>query len=33
MRINKILVGKIEGKTPLGKVKHRYEDNIKMLSL
>jgi hypothetical protein len=28
-----ILVGNIKGKTPVGKVRHRYEDNTKKLSL
>jgi len=30
MCVCKILVGKPEGKTPLGRPKHRWEDNIKM---
>jgi hypothetical protein len=29
----KILFGKFEGKTPLGKVRHRYEDNIKVVKI
>ena len=28
--VHKILVGKPEGKRPLGKHRHRWEDNIKM---
>jgi hypothetical protein len=28
--IQEILVGKIEGKRPLGRRRRRYEDNIKM---
>ena len=27
---HKILVGKPQGKTPLGRLRHRWEDNIKM---
>jgi hypothetical protein len=26
----KILVGKLEGKIPLGRPRHRWEDNIRM---
>jgi hypothetical protein len=26
----RILVGKLEGKRPLGRFRHRWEDNIKM---
>jgi hypothetical protein len=26
----RVLVGKLEGKTPLGRPRHRWEDNIKM---
>ena len=28
--VHKVLLGKIEGKRPLGKPRHRWEDNIKM---
>ena len=28
--VHRILVGKPEGKRPLGKPRHRWEDNIKM---
>jgi hypothetical protein len=28
--IHRVLVGKPEGKRPLGKPRHRWEDNIKM---
>ena len=28
--MNKVLVGKPEGKRPLGKPRYRWEDNIKM---
>jgi hypothetical protein len=28
--VYKVLVGKPEGKRPLGRPKHRWEDNIKM---
>ena len=28
--VYRVLVGKPEGKRPLGKSKHRWEDNIKM---
>ena len=28
--IYRVLVGKPEGKTPLGRTRHRWEDNIKM---
>jgi len=28
--VHRILVGKPEGKTPLGRPRHRWEDNIKM---
>jgi len=28
--VHRILVGKHEGKRPLGKPRHRWEDNIKM---
>jgi hypothetical protein len=28
--VHTVLVGKPEGKTPLGRRKHRWEDNIKM---
>ena len=28
--VHRVLVGKPEGKTPLGKPRHRWEDNIKM---
>ena len=28
--VNRVLVGKPEGKRPLGRTKHRWEDNIKM---
>jgi len=28
--VNRILVGKLEGKSPLVKPRHRWEDNIKM---
>jgi hypothetical protein len=28
--INRVLVGKPEGKRPLGRPRHRCEDNIKM---
>ena len=28
--VNRILVGKPEGKRPLGKHRHKWEDNIKM---
>jgi len=28
--IHRVLVGKLEGKRPLGRPKHRWEDNIKM---
>ena len=30
--IYKVLVGKPEGKKPLGRPRHRWEDNIKMES-
>jgi hypothetical protein len=29
-RAYRVLVGKPEGKRPLGKLRHRWEDNIKM---
>jgi hypothetical protein len=29
--VHKILVGKYEGKRPLGRPRHRWEDNIKMV--
>jgi hypothetical protein len=29
--VNRILVGKLEGKRPLGKARYRWEDNIKMI--
>jgi len=29
----RVLVGKPEGKTPLGRPRHKWEDNIKMNSL
>jgi len=29
-RIYRVLVGKSEGKRPLGRARHRWEDNIKM---
>jgi hypothetical protein len=28
--VNRVLVGKPEGKRPLGSLRHRWEDNIKM---
>ena len=28
--VHKVLVGKPEGKRPLGRPRHRWEDNIKM---
>jgi hypothetical protein len=28
--VYRVLVGKPEGKTPLGRPRHRWEDNIKM---
>jgi hypothetical protein len=28
--IHRVLVGKPEGKTPLGRPRHRWENNIKM---
>ena len=28
--VHKVLVGKSEGKRPLGRPRHRWEDNIKM---
>jgi hypothetical protein len=28
--VSKILVGRPEGKTPLGRPRHRWEDNIRM---
>ena len=28
--VHRVLVGKPEGKRPLGRPKHRWEDNIKM---
>jgi hypothetical protein len=28
--VHRVLVGKPEGKKPLGRPKHRWEDNIKM---
>jgi len=28
--VHRVVVGKPEGKRPLGKSRHRYEDNIKM---
>jgi hypothetical protein len=28
---NKILVGKHEGKRPLGRPRHRWEDNIRLI--
>ena len=28
--VHKVLVGKPEGKRPLGRLRHRWEDNIKM---
>jgi hypothetical protein len=28
--VNRILVAKHEGKRPLGRLRHRWEDNIKM---
>ena len=28
--VHKVLVGKPEGKIPLGRPRHRWEDNIKM---
>jgi hypothetical protein len=28
--VHRVLVGKPEGKRPLGRSKHRWEDNIKM---
>ena len=28
--VHKVLVGKLEGKRPLGRPRHRWEDNIKM---
>jgi len=28
--VNRVLVGKPEGKRPLGRPRHRWEDNIKM---
>jgi hypothetical protein len=28
--VYRVLVGKREGKRPLGKLRHRWEDNIKM---
>jgi hypothetical protein len=30
MYISKVLVGKPEGKRPLKRLRHRWEDNIKM---
>jgi len=30
-RIYRVLVGKPEGKRPLGRPRHRWEDNIKIL--
>jgi hypothetical protein len=30
MGVYRVLVGKPEGKTPLGRHSHRWEDNIKM---
>jgi hypothetical protein len=29
-RVYRVLVGKHEGKIPLGRPRHRWEDNIKM---
>jgi hypothetical protein len=29
-KVNKVLVGKIEGKRPLGRPMHRWEDGIRM---
>jgi hypothetical protein len=29
-RVHRVLVGKPEGKRPLGRPRHRWEDNIKM---
>jgi hypothetical protein len=29
-RVHKVLVGKPKGKSPLGRPRHRWEDNIKM---
>jgi len=28
--VYRVLVGKFEGKKPLGRLRHRWEDNIKM---
>ena len=28
--VHRVLVGKLEGKSPLGRPRHRWEDNIKM---
>jgi len=28
--VYRVLVGKLEGKKPLGRPRHRWEDNIKM---
>ena len=28
--VYRVLVGKLEGKRPLGRTRHRWEDNIKM---
>jgi hypothetical protein len=28
--VHRVLVGKLEGKRPLGRPRHRWEDNIKM---
>jgi len=28
--VHRVLVGKPEGKRPLGRLRHRWEDNIKM---
>jgi len=28
--VHRVLVGKLEGKRPLGRPRHRWEDNVKM---
>jgi hypothetical protein len=28
--VHRVLVGKTDGKMPLGRLRHRWEDNIKM---
>jgi hypothetical protein len=31
MKSRRVLVGKHEGKRPFGRLRHRFEDNIKMI--